>query len=73
MTTYHLRVLDVSVALSGPEDVLAPVARAYGRFLVQDPPPEGTHEIRLESARADSFKDGANTVPVNRPVLARPR
>jgi len=64
LTTYHLRVLDVSVALCGPQDVLTPVVRAYGRFLVQGPPPEGTHEIRLESARADSFRDGSNTVPV---------
>ena len=64
MTTYHFRVLDVSVALSGPQDVLAPVIRAYSRFLVPSPPAVGTHEIRLESQTADSFKDGSNTVPV---------
>ena len=64
LTTYHLRVLDVSVALCGPQDVLRPVVRAYGRFLMQSPPADGTHEIRLESAQADSFQDGSNTVPV---------
>ncbi len=64
LTTYHLRVLDVSVALRGPADVLAPVVRAYGRFVVSGPPPAGTHEICLESARAESFKDGSMTVPV---------
>lgn len=66
MTTYHFRVLDVSVALTGPEDVLTPVVRAYGRFLLADPPPADTHEIRLESAEASFFSDGTDHVPVIR-------
>lgn len=64
LTTYHFRVLDVGVALRGPEEVLGPVACAYRRFLVQGPAPDGIHEIRLESAEADSFMDGSNPVPI---------
>ena len=73
LTTYHLRVLDVSVVLRGPVDVLAPVVRAYGRFLVPDPPPGTAHEIRLESTRAESFQDGSMTVPVIREANLTPQ
>ncbi len=64
LTTYHFRVLDAHASLVGPDEVLKPVAHAYGRFLVPAAPTEGTHEIRIESANATSFSDGSNTLPV---------
>ena len=36
LSNYHFRVLDTSVAITGPAEMLAPVVRAYGRFLVGD-------------------------------------
>ncbi len=66
LTTYHFNVLHIPVTLRGPDTVLAPIVRSYGRFLSQDPPPGDSHEIRIESTRAESFTDGAEVVPVIR-------
>ena len=32
----RLRVLDVSIALSGPDEIVGPIVRAYRRFVVSD-------------------------------------
>ncbi|HXV74958.1 MAG TPA: hypothetical protein VD788_01465 [Candidatus Polarisedimenticolaceae bacterium] len=64
VATYRFRVLDVAVALCGPDEVLRPIVRAYGRFRVSEAngsPP--SHRIRLEGLEADSFLDGGETVP----------
>lgn len=66
LESHRLEVLDVPIALTGPPTVLAPIVRAYRRFVVPDPPSNGVHEIRLESIHAKTFQDGPLPVPIVR-------
>jgi hypothetical protein len=60
----HLRVLDVSIALSGPDDVVGPVVAAYRRFVVSDAEPGEAHPIEFDPATSEGLRDGRERVPL---------
>ena len=43
----RLRILDVPIVLSGPEDVVRPITRAYRRFVVDDADPGDAHPVEF--------------------------
>jgi len=60
----HLRVLDVPVTLSGPEEIVGPIASAYRRFVVSDAAPDTGHAVEFDPATPASIRDGDERVPL---------
>jgi hypothetical protein len=66
MATFHFRVLDAPVTLSGPEDLLVPIVHAYRRFLVTDGAVSDTHTVAIDADGPDVIRDGESVVPLIR-------
>ena len=60
----HLRVLDVPITLSGPEEIIGPIVCAYRRFVVGDADPAGGHRVEFDPATYDGIRDGEERVPL---------
>lgn len=60
----RLRVLDVSVTLSGPDEVIGPIVAAYRRFVVSDAEPGEAHPIEFDPATTAGIRDGQEQVPL---------
>jgi hypothetical protein len=60
----HFQVLDASVCLRGPEEILAPIVRAYRRFVVSDTDPGEAHRIEFDPESFDGIVDGDDRVPL---------
>lgn len=62
-------ILDVGIAVSAPDKLLQPIASAYRRFQVQNPPP-GTILIEYRSGDPDRLQIGDKQVPIASKVNA---
>jgi len=60
----RLRILDVPITLSGPDEVVGPIVRAYRRFVVSDAEPGEAHPIDFDPAAAEGIRDGEERVPL---------
>jgi len=60
----HLRVLDVSIALSGPDEIVGPIVQAYRRFVVSDAEPGEAYLVEFDPATPEVIRDGHERVPL---------
>jgi hypothetical protein len=57
-------VLDVSVSLSGPDEVIGPIVAAYRRFVVSDAEPGEAHSVEYDPSTTVGIRDGEQRIPL---------
>lgn len=60
----RLRVLDVSISLSGPDEVIGPIVAAYRRFVVSDAEPGEAHPVGYDPSTTEAIRDGEEQMPL---------
>jgi hypothetical protein len=60
----HLRVVDVPISLSGPDEIVGPIVAAYRRFVVSESEAAGAHPIEYAPDAFEGIRDGDDQVPM---------